>query len=236
MNAAKKSVEEVGYLVLDDMKVGEYVKEMEQKGFGNLSFFSPLGREYCKQHIFRHPQIVPILEYLLEDCSLGHWKRYNARPGLIECFRKAGPNEGIRLLVVQQWPEGSVVDYYGGSHLVDLPAAEGKRRTLETSKEALREAGCSATEESFPKGGLVIRDGRLYSESKDNYVINFIFGTKEGLKDWKKLTLPKSSDSVDLVREIVNMETSRTRVNWEFEESPGKVAEEVAGKASEGAR
>jgi hypothetical protein len=67
-------------------------------------------------------------------------------------------------------------------------------------------------------------------------VINFIFGTKEGLKDWKKLTLPKSLDSVDLVREIVNMETSRTRVNWEFEESPGKVAEEVAGKASEGAR
>lgn len=55
LNTAKKSVEEVGYLVLDDMKVGEYVKEMEQKGFDNLSFFSPLGREYCKQHIFRHP-------------------------------------------------------------------------------------------------------------------------------------------------------------------------------------
>lgn len=67
-------------------------------------------------------------------------------------------------------------------------------------------------------------------------MINFIFGTKEALKDWKKLTLPKSSDSVDLVREIVSMETSRTRVNWEFENTAGKVGEEATEKASEGAR
>jgi hypothetical protein len=39
LDTAKKVLEEVGYLVLDDMKVGEYMREIEQKGSATCHSF-----------------------------------------------------------------------------------------------------------------------------------------------------------------------------------------------------
>ena len=46
--AAIKSLYEDGYLILNDIEVGKYIQEMEQKGFQHLSLLSPCGLEYCK--------------------------------------------------------------------------------------------------------------------------------------------------------------------------------------------
>jgi hypothetical protein len=52
LDAAKKSLEENGYMILKDPEVGKAVWEMEQRGFHNLSLLSPYGLEYCKVHVF----------------------------------------------------------------------------------------------------------------------------------------------------------------------------------------
>jgi len=218
LDAATKSLCEDGYLVLNDPEIGKLVREMEQKGFQHLSLLSPYGFEYCKQHVFRHPLIVPILESLLDECSLGHWLRYKALPGHIECFRKGGREAGLRVLIVQQWAKGSHVDYYRGSHLLDLPTEKGIRDLHETTRTALHEAGCHASEEAFPDGGLVIRDARLYSEIKTEYGIHLLFARDKVPATWPKVILPNSPD---LVRKFVKMETSKIRVNFAID-STGK--------------
>jgi hypothetical protein len=98
---------------------------------------------------------LAILEALMPDgCSLGHFLRYIAEPGHYECHRKGDKEDNVRVLVLQHWARGSRVDYYPGSHVVDLPVKEGVRSLLETTKAALDEAGCFAQEEVFPDGGL----------------------------------------------------------------------------------
>jgi len=129
-------------------------KRCRKKGFQNLSLLSPYGREYYKQHVLDHPHIFTILGSLLNKCKLGHWIRYKELPGHIECFRRGGQEAGLRVLIIQQWAKGSRVDYYPGSHLLDLPTKKGERDLYETTKDALHEAGCPAKEELFPDGGL----------------------------------------------------------------------------------
>lgn len=46
------------------------------------------------------------------------------------------------------------MDYYSGSHLLNMPAQENKRWLFETTKAALNEAGCYASEEEYPDGGV----------------------------------------------------------------------------------
>ncbi len=168
LDAAVKSINEDGFVDLEDMLVGELVSEMEQKGFAFLSMY---GLDYCKNNILgdtvkfhqyscdkstanNRQRIKSILESLLSKCSLGHLLRYTAFPGHIESFRKGGPEAGLRVIVVQQWAKGSQVVYYGGSHKHNLPTVNGIRQLHETQKTALDEMGCGAIVRNFPDGGL----------------------------------------------------------------------------------
>ncbi|KAF2240204.1 hypothetical protein BU26DRAFT_556993 [Trematosphaeria pertusa] len=83
---------------------------------------------------------------------------------------------------------------------------------------ALDAAGSKASEKEFPDGGLVIRDARLYAESKTGYAITFIFATAEVLAAWPKIILPNSPE---LVRKVVNMESPKIGVNFAIKDSAG---------------
>ncbi|CAI6336980.1 unnamed protein product [Periconia digitata] len=151
LDAAVKSINEDGFVDLEDMSVGELVSEMEEKGF---TFLSMYGLDYCNNHILSDTRIKSILESLLHKCSLGHLLRYTAFPGHIESFRKGGPKAGLRVIVVQQWAKGSQVVYYGGSHKHNFPTVNGIRQLHETQTTALYEMGCGAIVRNFPDGGF----------------------------------------------------------------------------------
>jgi hypothetical protein len=168
LDTAVKSIDEDGFVDLEDKSVGDLVSEMEQRRFTLLSLY---GLDYCKNNILghqveahkcaygasvanKHQRIKPILESLLSKCSLGHLLRYTAFPGHIECFRRGGPEAGLRAVVVEQWAKGSQVHYYRGSHKHDLPTVTGIRQLYETQKTALDEVGCEAIRKEFPDGGL----------------------------------------------------------------------------------
>ena len=48
------------------------------------------------------------------------------------------------------------MDYYGGSHLHDMPKKKGARLLWENQHSALAEVGCVATEKEFPDGGMSV--------------------------------------------------------------------------------
>jgi hypothetical protein len=48
LESARNSILEDGFFDLKDSAVGEYMLEMEQKGF---PFFSEYGLDFCKQHV-----------------------------------------------------------------------------------------------------------------------------------------------------------------------------------------
>ena len=98
-------------------------------------------------------RIRTTVEAVLGRCTLAHWLRYKAYPGHVVCFRSGGPKAGRRALLVHLWAKGSRVEYYGGSHLHDLPKQKGARLLWETQPSTLNEAGCVATPKSFRDGG-----------------------------------------------------------------------------------
>lgn len=167
LQSALRSLREEGFVVLDELAVGEHVTTMEQRDF---SFLSPYGLDYCNAHILNNPvrfckflielpayaiqRVRAVIESLLPTCRLGHWLRYQALPGHIECFRRGGVKAGMRVLVVQQWAKGSRAAFHSGSHLHDLPTEKGERSLHETTQLALTTAGCKASEWDFPHGGL----------------------------------------------------------------------------------
>ena len=46
------------------------------------------------------------------------------------------------------------MEYYGGSHLHEMPKEEGVRLLWETQPSALAEVGCVATPKDFTNGGV----------------------------------------------------------------------------------
>ncbi|KAK7177949.1 hypothetical protein PSPO01_15998 [Paraphaeosphaeria sporulosa] len=210
LDAAVKSISEDGFVDLEDLSAGELVSEMEQKVFALLSLY---GLDYCKNNILGNTRIKSILESLLSRCSLGHLLRYTAFPGHIEAFRKGGPEAGLRVLVVQQWAKGSQVVYYGGSHKHDLPTVNGIRQLHETQKTALDGMGCEAIERNFPNGGLVVRDARLYAETKTGYALTYIFATDEVVVAWPKIKVPNSQE---YRQKAIDMESPTIGVNFVF--------------------
>lgn len=91
---------------------------------------------------------------------LGHSLKYVAKPGHIFRFWGGGPNTRL-LLVVQQWTTGSHVEFWIGSHKVELPVVKPnnqQRKVMdplpESSRDALVEAGCDPRDLKFPKGAL----------------------------------------------------------------------------------
>ncbi|KAG5786778.1 hypothetical protein H9Q69_014148 [Fusarium xylarioides] len=144
-----------GFIDLEDATVGDTVWEMEKRQF---PYLTPFGLKYCKQHILEDERIRAIVESSLGECTLGHWLRYRALPGHIECFRGGGKQAGLRVLVVQQFCRGSQVEIWHGSHLHDLPVTDGIRSLYETTRHELQKAGCTAELEKFQSGGLNFLD------------------------------------------------------------------------------
>ena len=167
LDIAMKSLDEGGFFDLEDSATGEFVDQMERKGF---PFVSDYGLNFCKERVLddqvsfaAFPQlqlltsfkrIKSIVEAILKECSLAHWLRYKAYPEHIVCFRAGGINAGRRSLLVQLWANGSHAKYYSGSHLHDLPKKEGARRLWEIEPSALAKAGCAGIMKRFPHGGL----------------------------------------------------------------------------------
>ncbi|KZL67538.1 hypothetical protein CT0861_00342 [Colletotrichum tofieldiae] len=216
IETAEDSLHKEGFVDLHDSTVGRHVSEIEQKGF---QYLSPHGLDFCQQRVLEDVRIRSILESLFEKCNLGHWLRYKELPGHIECFRKGGPEAGMRVVLVQLWARGSQVEYYRGSHLCVLPTTKGERSLHEISPMALDEAGCKPKELKFPDGGLVVLDARLAFEIKIGYAITFIFATDEVVAAWPKISLPNSPE---VVRKVVNMESQKIKVNFAVQASAGK--------------
>ena len=85
-------------------------------------------------------------------CILAHWLRYAAYPGHIECFLGGGPKVGRRVLMVHLLAKMSRVYYFGGSHLLELPAKPGEKDTLEIPESAIPES-CQPRRKDFVDGG-----------------------------------------------------------------------------------
>ncbi|KAF1840118.1 uncharacterized protein K460DRAFT_410724 [Cucurbitaria berberidis CBS 394.84] len=216
LEAALQSLLEEGYFILEDAGVGGIVSEMEQSGF---DFLSPYGLDYCKQHVLDNTRVRSILEALFERCSLGHWLRYIELPGHIECFGTGGFEAGLLALAVHQWPKGSTVVCWSGSHRANINTKIGKRATFETTQAALLDANCKPSEKKFPEGGLMIRDPRLCMESRKGYTITFMFATEELFTNWPKMLL---SDLPELREKVANMESTRISMNFAFQDPAGK--------------
>lgn len=90
---------------------------------------------------------------ILGPCFLGHWLRFGAFPDNIECYRKGGIDAGLKVLVVQHLCKGSKVEFFPGSHLLNLPTKTGVRLLLETTRDDLIRAGCRSVVEDYPDGG-----------------------------------------------------------------------------------
>ncbi|KAF9765000.1 hypothetical protein IL306_002696 [Fusarium sp. DS 682] len=239
---AQRALLDQGFVDLEDATVGNVVLEMERRDF---PYLTPFGLKYCKQHIlddevssslgpssryftdiYNLQRIRIVIESSLGDCSLGHWLRYGAKPGHIECFRRGGKQAGLRVLVVQQFCKDSEVEIWQGSHLHDLPTTDGIRSLHETTRSELEKAGCIAKLKQFQSGGLsanppfcklwVIRDARTYAETLKGYAITFLFAVADSLSGWPKILL---ANSPKLIRMAVEMETPKIRLNFAIKDT-----------------
>ncbi|CZR37693.1 uncharacterized protein FPRO_07116 [Fusarium proliferatum ET1] len=210
---AQRALLDQGFVDLEDATVGDVVLEMERRDF---PYLTPFGLKYCKQHILDDERIRIVIESTLGDCSLGHWLRYGAKPGHIECFRRGGKQAGLRVLVVQQFCKDSEVEIWQGSHLHDLPTTDGIRSLHETTRSELEKAGCIAKLKQFQSGGLVIRDARTYAETLKGYAITFLFAVADSLSGWPKILL---ANSPKLIRMAVEMETSKISLNFAIKDT-----------------
>lgn len=59
----------------------------------------------------------------------------------------------------------------------------------------------------------VIRDARLFTSIKEGYAITWSFGKHDAISSWAKIALPNIPD---LIRRIVQMETSDIKINFEI--------------------
>lgn len=173
---------EKGFLDLNDPEMGRLVEEMEGRNLLSL-----LGLDFLKV-ILHNSSIQSIAKSLLGPCKLGHWLKYNARPGHIEGWRTGGRDAGLRVLLVLALAKGSRVIYYQGSHLHDLPVLRNVRnRGLpETTRAALDSAGCVPVERDYPNGALVIIDARLYREIEKGNMIKHALVANDAL-GWDRL-------------------------------------------------
>ncbi|RTE71387.1 hypothetical protein BHE90_014214 [Fusarium euwallaceae] len=208
LEVATRRLGEDGFFDLDNSAMGEYVRQIEHRGF---PFVSEYGLDFCKERVLDDERIRTIVETVLGRCTLAHWLRYKAYPGHIVCFRAGGPKAGRRALLVQLWAKGSQVKYYGGSHLHDMPKKEGARLLWENQPSALAEVGCVATKKDFPNGGVVILDSRVDYEMTEGYAITFEFATDDIIENWPKLEVPAK-----LGQKVASMQSETIRVNYEL--------------------
>ncbi|CAI6079407.1 unnamed protein product [Clonostachys chloroleuca] len=213
LETARQALLNDGFVDLEDTTVGDIVLEMERRDF---PYLTPFGLKYCKRQILGDERIRDVIESLLDECSLGHWLRYRALPGHIECFRRGGKEAGLRVLVVHQFCKDAEVEIWHGSHLHDLPTTEGVRSLHETTRLELEKAGCTAELKKFQSGGLIIRDARTYAEIPEGYAITFIFAKPDSLSTWPKILL---ANSPELIRLAVSMETPKIRLNFAIKDS-----------------
>ncbi|KAH8651695.1 hypothetical protein BGZ61DRAFT_500926 [Ilyonectria robusta] len=210
---AQRVLLDEGFVDLEDATVGDIVLEMERRDF---PYLTPFGLKYCKEHILEDERIRVVVESSLGECSLGHWLRYSAQPGHIECFRRGGKQAGLRVLVVQQFCKESEVEIWHGSHLHGLPTTDGIRSLHETTRLELEKAGCIVESKKFQSGGLIIRDARTYAEIMKGYAITFLFAVEDALSGWPKILL---ANSPELVRLAVKMETPKIRLNFAIKDT-----------------
>lgn len=62
-----------------------------------------------------------------------------------------------------------------------------------------------------------VLDARLAFNIIDGFAITFAFATKNELKQWRKMQIPRKTES--LVRRIADMESRTIGVNFAFEDS-----------------
>ncbi|UPK90869.1 hypothetical protein LCI18_001804 [Fusarium solani-melongenae] len=207
---AKRSLSEDGYVEWKDSDVGDIVSQLEERCF---AFMSRWGLDYCDDHVFNDTRCKEIIGNTLGPCFLGHWLRYGAFPDNIECYRKGGSDTGLQVLAVQHLCKGSKVELFPDSHLHNLPTKVGVRLLFETTREDLLRSGCRSIVEDYPDGGLIIRDARLFTTIKKGYAITWLFGKGNAISRWAKIPLPSIPD---LIRRIVQMETSDIKINFEI--------------------
>ncbi|KAK8147861.1 hypothetical protein G3M48_000891 [Beauveria asiatica] len=205
-----------GFLELENPEIGNRVEELHER-----RLLSPSGLDFLKT-ILHNQSIEFIARSLLGPCKLGHWLKYNARPGHIEGWRTGGKDAGLRVLLVLALEKGSRVIYYSGSQLHDLPVLKNVRnRGLpETTRVALDEAGCIPVEKFYPDGALkrrVVTDARLYREIESGNVIKHAVVANDALTGWPVLKVEE-----ELKEKIASIQSS-IGINFEIQ-NPNDVA------------
>ncbi|KAF4434347.1 hypothetical protein F53441_13691 [Fusarium austroafricanum] len=161
-------LDEIGFSDLEDSAMGEYVWQMEHRGF---PFVSEYGLDFCKERVLDN-----------EDYRRkGPWKVYpralvkiQSMPRTYRLLQGGWSKSWWALSAGSSMGQGIPRGYYGGSHLRDMPKEEGGRLLWENQPSALAEVGCVATPKNFPNGGVVILIPEL-TEMKEGYAITFEF-------------------------------------------------------------
>ncbi|KAK7991530.1 hypothetical protein PG988_000324 [Apiospora saccharicola] len=170
LDTAKQSLEEDGFIQLQDYEVGKRIEVFQSKGF---PYKTVLGLEFIETVIF-DPRIRDILRAFPGKFILGHRLRYTAKPGRYHRFWPGGPRA---FFVVHQWARESEVEYWTGSHRVEL---QDKTQAMdealpEYTRDELIATGCKPKKFLFPNGGLIIADARIFCEHQIGYEFATVF-------------------------------------------------------------
>jgi len=228
LGVAKISLDEEGFLRLDDSELGKDISEMERRGF---PFWTADGLDFCRKHVLADERLRSIIvSWFGERCILMHWLRYTANPGHVLCFRSGGPEAGRRRLMVHLMAKGSQVGYWGRSHLRKLTWLETDYGFYEIPEHSLVGAGLKREDLEFNDSDLrVIVDARLGLELKQGYAIVFVFATQNVLNKWPPMFLPNLPTLQHKVRD--EMESPEIGVNFAFEKTSGDTSQEVQSSA-----
>ncbi|KAK1754138.1 hypothetical protein QBC47DRAFT_385845 [Echria macrotheca] len=213
LEVAKKSLDEEGFIRLNDLELGNDISQMQQRGF---PFWSEDGLDFCRKHVLADERIRSILKsWFGERCILVHWLRYTANPGHVICFRRGGPEAGRRRLMVHLMARGSQVVYWSRSHLQKLLWLETEYRYYEIPAPTLVNAGLKGEDLEFKDSHLrAIVDARLGLELKQGYAIAFVFATEDALNRLPPMFLPNLPTLKQKVRD--EMESPDIGVNFAF--------------------
>ncbi|KAK8070315.1 hypothetical protein PG994_006931 [Apiospora phragmitis] len=196
LEAANQSLQEDGFLALQDFEVGNRLEAFQSEGF---PWRTLRGLESVEAVLF-DPRIRDILKAQHAKFILGHRLRYSAKPGCHRRFWDGGPSA---FFVVHEWAKGSTVECWVGSHQVAIQhdsEATGAP-VFEYAKEKLEATGCKSKTFHFPRGGLLIADARVIWDMQAGYEIVNVFFTPE-LLPGLAMELP---DSPRLAEKLGNM-------------------------------
>ncbi|KAJ5991668.1 hypothetical protein N7499_003798 [Penicillium canescens] len=175
-------------------------------------------------------RIRSVLEKCFDWCGLGIYRVFGSDPTHVYVFMNC-PNVELPSLTVQLWEAGSQIEYYAGSQSLELNTFDSSTGLLEVPFAHLAKSRPETVE--LENGGMyardlasytlhmvsdawyrVITDTRLAFRIVKGLAIMFVFATREELRGWAKMVLPKDRG---LEKMVAEMGTLKIGVNFAFQ-------------------